>query len=235
MSSISALNNTLTKERTGKDLVFLTVTDYNNLVNALNAKVNRAGDTMLGFLTLNADPTLAMHAATKRYADATAAAAAADAVDDVNDALNTHVAATTAHGSTPANTASRIVQRDANGQFNVGAPTALTHVVRLQDLNGVINNLNAHINMASDPHQAASSVEAVPDMLIIRDENARAEVANPTSALEIVNLQYLNARLGNVAIINPAAPKNGDIQVTGTTIYILASGAWQQVFPPRYQ
>ena len=31
--------------------------------------VNRAGDTMSGFLTLNADPTLGLHAATKNYVD----------------------------------------------------------------------------------------------------------------------------------------------------------------------
>ena len=31
--------------------------------------VNKAGDTMLGFLTLNADPTSALHAATKQYVD----------------------------------------------------------------------------------------------------------------------------------------------------------------------
>lgn len=31
---------------------------------------NKAGDTMTGFLTLNADPTIALHAATKQYVDA---------------------------------------------------------------------------------------------------------------------------------------------------------------------
>jgi hypothetical protein len=31
--------------------------------------VNKAGDTMLGFLTLNADPTSSLHAATKQYVD----------------------------------------------------------------------------------------------------------------------------------------------------------------------
>lgn len=32
-------------------------------------KVNKSGDTMTGYLTLNADPTLSMHAATKQYVD----------------------------------------------------------------------------------------------------------------------------------------------------------------------
>ena len=31
--------------------------------------VLKAGDTMLGFLTLNADPTAAMHSVTKQYVD----------------------------------------------------------------------------------------------------------------------------------------------------------------------
>jgi cytoskeletal protein CcmA (bactofilin family) len=35
-----------------------------------NGKVNRAGDTMTGFLTLHADPTQPLHAVTKQYVDA---------------------------------------------------------------------------------------------------------------------------------------------------------------------
>ena len=40
-----------------------------NLVTDLAAKVNRAGDTMTGFLILNADPVLPLGAATKQYVD----------------------------------------------------------------------------------------------------------------------------------------------------------------------
>jgi hypothetical protein len=40
----------------------------------LAAKVDIAGDTMTGFLTLHADPTSDLHAATKQYVDDTAAA-----------------------------------------------------------------------------------------------------------------------------------------------------------------
>lgn len=39
----------------------------------LDAKVAKAGDTMTGALTLNADPTNALHAATKQYVDSVAA------------------------------------------------------------------------------------------------------------------------------------------------------------------
>lgn len=36
------------------------------------------------------------------------------------------------------------------------------------------------------------------------------------------------------AAINPGTAKNGDIQVSGSTVYIYASGAWRQVFPALY-
>ena len=35
-------------------------------------------------------------------------------------------------------------------------------------------------------------------------------------------------------IINPGSPKDGDIQVSGSTIWIWAGGAWRQVFPAIY-
>ena len=40
-----------------------------NIMTKLAAKVNKAGDTMTGFLTLHADPTQKMHAANKDYVD----------------------------------------------------------------------------------------------------------------------------------------------------------------------
>jgi hypothetical protein len=51
--------------------------DYNDL-----RYVNVAGDTMTGFLTLNADPTSNLHAATKQYVDGEIAAATSTAVFD---------------------------------------------------------------------------------------------------------------------------------------------------------
>ena len=43
----------------------------NDLEEELDAKVDVAGDTMTGFLSLHADPTKPMHAVTKKYADST--------------------------------------------------------------------------------------------------------------------------------------------------------------------
>jgi hypothetical protein len=54
-----------------------------------DARVKIAGDTMTGHLTLHADPTAAMHAATKKYVDAAKAAAEKHADDLIaaNDAM----------------------------------------------------------------------------------------------------------------------------------------------------
>ena len=52
----------------------LTIANVPNLQTNLDAKVDLAGDTMTGFLTLHADPTSALHAATKEYVDTIAAA-----------------------------------------------------------------------------------------------------------------------------------------------------------------
>lgn len=48
-------------------------TDALNMQTGDNRYVNVTGDTMTGFLTLNADPTNPLHAATKQYVDATVA------------------------------------------------------------------------------------------------------------------------------------------------------------------
>jgi len=45
------------------------ISDVTNLQTTLNTKVEKAGDTMSGFLTLHANPTSPFHAATKQYVD----------------------------------------------------------------------------------------------------------------------------------------------------------------------
>ena len=54
-------------------------------------KVAKAGDTMTGFLTLSADPTAALHAATKAYVDSADSAHAADASLHLTSAQNTFI------------------------------------------------------------------------------------------------------------------------------------------------
>ena len=45
------------------------VSDVTNLQSTLDGKVERTGDVMTGYLTLHANPTLPLHAATKQYVD----------------------------------------------------------------------------------------------------------------------------------------------------------------------
>lgn len=66
----------------------------------------------------------------------------------------------------------------------------------------------------------------------------------PASASEATSKSYVDSQIaasnagaltpGAVALISPAVPKNGDIQVVGTNIYIYASGAYRQVFPAQW-
>ena len=49
----------------------------NTLTAAVNTKLTKSGDTMTGFLTLHANPSSALHAATKQYVDSNSAATGA--------------------------------------------------------------------------------------------------------------------------------------------------------------
>jgi len=71
--------------------------------------VNKAGDTMLGFLTLNADPTSALHAATKQY------------VDNLSGGINFHAPC---HVATTGNLSATYL----NGVAGVGATLTATSV-----------------------------------------------------------------------------------------------------------
>jgi hypothetical protein len=65
---------------------------YTGIISALGfTPVNKIGDTMTGFLTLNADPTSALHAATKNYVDGMAVGIIwtdADALATINITLS---------------------------------------------------------------------------------------------------------------------------------------------------
>jgi hypothetical protein len=105
----------------------------NAVHDALALKVNKAGDTMSGFLTLHADPSSDLHAATKRYVDAVA------------EGLHVHAPAKVVVNSPLSGT----VIYD-NGTSGVGATltlgTALTSVddYTLQDQDRIIINGQAN-------------------------------------------------------------------------------------------
>jgi hypothetical protein len=58
------------------------------VTNSIATKVALAGDTMTGFLTLHADPSSNLHAATKQYVDAVALAITINSTDDVPEGIN---------------------------------------------------------------------------------------------------------------------------------------------------
>ncbi len=57
------------------------------VTNSIATKVALAGDTMTGFLTLHADPTSNLHAATKQYVDAETLAITINSTDDVPEGV----------------------------------------------------------------------------------------------------------------------------------------------------
>lgn len=58
------------------------------ITTTIGEKVAKAGDTMTGFLTLHADPTSNLHAATKQYVDAVSTTVANLTTDDVAEGAN---------------------------------------------------------------------------------------------------------------------------------------------------
>ncbi|RXZ77237.1 hypothetical protein EBB07_33740 [Paenibacillaceae bacterium] len=75
-----------------------------------------------------------------------AAAAAHAAAGTAQDDINAHKDATSAHGATAVATPNRIIQRDAAGQANVGAPTQPTHIATKQYVDGQIENPTAAVD-----------------------------------------------------------------------------------------
>ena len=85
--------------------------------------VNQAGDTMLGYLTLNADPTSALHAATKQY------------VDNLTGGINFHAPC---HVATTGNLSATYL----NGVAGVGATLTATSVGAL--------SIDSHVPVLTD-------------------------------------------------------------------------------------
>ena len=102
----------------------------------LGSHVDTAGDTMTGFLSLHADPTAALHAATKQYVDASAAAAVASVIDTAPATLDTLNELAAALGDDP--------------NFATTMTTALAGKV---DLAG--DTMTGFLNLHADPTLAA--------------------------------------------------------------------------------
>jgi len=117
---------------------------------SIGTKVSKAGDTMTGRLTLSADPTSSMHAATKAYVDTATSAGNITLGTDtsgnyVKKALTSGTGIsgsvdseggtfTVTSNATSANTGSTIVARDGSGNFSAGTITATCTTAQYADL-----------------------------------------------------------------------------------------------------
>lgn len=180
----------LRKGRTEGSVIILTPQDYVNLVTAINSKIDINGGQLQGYLSVHADPVLPMHVANKRYVDNQDAA---------------HAALLTAHGSTAAAIAGRIVQRDANGRTQMADPAVPQDVATAAWTNARIGmEISAHAAL-TNAHGA--TVLATAGRIIIRDANGRAQVADPVAADDIATRRFVVAQ-GQIAIDEHAAQTN---------------------------
>lgn len=105
-------------------------------------------------------------------------------INDMAESLDNHINATLVHGATDAATPNRIARRDANGQFEVGAPTAANHVARKADL-------DAHAAITNGAHGATSAATA--NRIVQRDANGRAKFAAPAASDDVARKAEVDA------------------------------------------
>ncbi|MCW6598669.1 hypothetical protein [Yersinia ruckeri] len=186
-------SNYLQKSKNPIAQIQLTPMDYNRIVLAIRRRVKKDGDTLTGAILNHGNNPLTnspLELVSRYYVDH------GDAV--VQDNLNTHVASTNVHGAQSKNTASRLIIRDATGRAEVANPINPLEIVNLQTMQAGdkanADDLLEHIVDPTNPHPNATSVLATPNMLIIRDVNARAEVGDADLARDnsIVNVKTLN-------------------------------------------
>ena len=109
-------------------------------VSATTNKVDRTGDVMTGFLTLNADPTVALHAATKQYVDSHTSGGG-NVSNSGTPAVGQYaqwVTATTIQGVSPAAVLSDIGAQPAGSYLTTAAAAAA-----YQPLDGDLTSLAA--------------------------------------------------------------------------------------------
>lgn len=132
---------------------------------ALDAKLNLSGGTMTGKITLDADPTQALHAATKQY------------VDNISAGLHVHEAVHAATTDTLANLVSSTVTYD-NGTDGVGA--TLTLGASLTVLDGHTLNNGDRILVKEQANAAHNGIYVRTSATVLTradDFNSAAEIA----------------------------------------------------------
>ena len=236
-TSISALNTSLTTITTDLQTqvtaLQATVTTLNadpvtrSYVDAQdNTKVNRAGDTLTGFLTLHANPTGNMHAATKQYVDNVAVGLSTK--PSVRVATTDNLVATYNNGTQGVNAT---LTGSANGAIIVDGVTLLTGdrvLVRAQT-NALENgsyvvqqtgNVSSpfilrRVDAVNESHEIPGSYYYVFDGLTLKATGWVATVANPVTFTIGVDAININQFSGQGSLI----AGNG-LTITGNTIDI---------------
>lgn len=143
-TSVSNTSGTVIQDVTLDDFGHVTALASENLDNryytqttANSTFVDVAGDTMTGFLTLHADPTANLHAATKRYVDEVAQGLQAKPADDV--ATTANLSATYDNGTSGVGAT---LTASANGAFPTidGYDMAVGETILVKDQNTLLEN-----------------------------------------------------------------------------------------------
>jgi short-subunit dehydrogenase len=156
-----------TGQNTFLDAVTVSATEVNRLAGVtsgvqgqLDSKVALAGGTMTGHLALSADPTSAMHAATKQYVDAadTALDGRLTTAENTVAILNTDPTTKTYVDNNLNNKVNKIGDSMTGYLTLVGSPTQPLHAVTRQYVDNLIQGLNSkpavryatEVNLAAD-------------------------------------------------------------------------------------
>jgi len=202
------------------------------MTTALDGKVAVAGDTMTGALVLNADPAVALGAATKQYVDAVTSGSAATYVELAGDTMTgalTLSADPTAnlHSATKqyVDTATASLN---NGKVDIVGDTMTGAITLAGDPTA---NLHAATKQYVDAVTSASSstyVELAGDTMT----GALILSANPTVALGAVTKQYVDAEISTLkgaapvgldSFVELATSINNDTDFNGTMTTALAT------------
>lgn len=106
-------------------------------------------------------------------------------LDAHESSISSHVAAQTAHGSTSAATAGKIMQRDANGRAKVAAPIATDDIARKAEVDVVQTNLDTHeadadVHLSADDRTKFNGIEPGAEP----NQNAFAQVNDVVAAVK---------------------------------------------------
>lgn len=128
-------------------------------------------------------------------------------LDAHDSSISSHVAAQTAHGSTSAATAGKIVQRDSNGRAKVAAPVATDDIARKAEVDKVQTNLDDHEADAAVHLSAAdrAKLDGVQDGAE-PNQNAFSQVNDVVAAAETDTLT-IEGGTGITISTNPTTKK----------------------------